>query len=66
MANFLNQTSVHKYARSLDMRIGPMAIKALNDRIEEIIRESSKKAMIDKRKTILARDIAMEKDLFSQ
>jgi hypothetical protein len=65
MNNLLNQTAAHKLAKSLDIRLGTGGIKALNNRIGEIIKESTIKAKKAKRKTILERDVIHEKDLFS-
>lgn len=65
MSNLLNQSAAHKLARSLDIRLGSSGIKALNNRIGEILKEASAKARKAKRKTILERDVIHEKDLFS-
>jgi len=65
MANLLNQSAAHKVAKALDIRLGTSGIKALNSRIEEIIKEATLKARKARRKTILERDVAHEKDLFS-
>ncbi len=65
MKNLLNRSAAHKLARSIDIRLGVSGIKALNDRIEEIIKEAAVKSRKDKRKTILERDVRHEKDLFS-
>jgi histone H3/H4 len=65
MANLLNQSAAHKLAKSFDIRLGTSGIKALNNRIGEIIKEASAKARKARRKTILDRDIMHEKDLFS-
>jgi hypothetical protein len=65
MNNYLNQSAAHKLAKSIDIRLGTSGIKALNARIEEIIKEAAVKARKVRRKTILDRDITHEKDLFS-
>ena len=65
MNNLLNQSAAHKLAKSLDIRMGKSGIKALNNRIDEIIKEASLKALKARRKTILERDVTREKDLFS-
>jgi hypothetical protein len=65
MSNLLNQSAAHKMAKSLDIRLGTSGIKALNTRIEEILKDGSVKARKARRKTILDRDIIHEKDLFS-
>lgn len=65
MSNLLNQTAAHKLAKSLDIRLGASGIKALNNRIGEIVKEASVKAQKARRKTILDRDVKWEKDLFS-
>ena len=65
MSNLLNQSAAHKLAKSLDIRLGNSGIKALNNRIGEILKEASAKARKAKRKTILERDVVHEKDLFS-
>jgi hypothetical protein len=65
MPHLLNQSAAHKLARALKIRLGTTAISELNKRIDEIIREASVKALKDKRKTILDRDVAHKPDLFS-
>jgi histone H3/H4 len=65
MSNLLNQSAAHKLAKSLDIRLGKSGIKALNNRIGEILKEASAKARKARRKTILDRDVIHEKDLFS-
>ncbi len=65
MNNLLNQSAAHKLAKSMDIRLGSSGIKALNTRIEEIIKEGSLKARKAKRKTILERDVIKDPDLFS-
>ena len=65
MSHLINKTAAHKLARSIDIRLGSTGIKALNERIEQIIKEAAVKARHDKRKTILERDVAHEPDLFS-
>jgi histone H3/H4 len=65
MNNYLNQSAAHKLVKSIDIRLGTSGIKALNARIEEIIKEAAVKARKAQRKTILDRDITHEKDLFS-
>ena len=65
MANLLNQSAARKLAKSLDIHLGTSGIKALNIRIEEIIKEAIIKARKNRRKTILERDVTHEKDLFS-
>ncbi|MCU0371335.1 MAG: hypothetical protein MUC31_07965 [Bacteroidales bacterium] len=65
MNNLLNQSAAHKLAKSIEIRLGSSGIKALNDRIGEIINEAAAKARKAKRKTILDRDVRHEKDLFS-
>ena len=65
MSHLLNKTAAHKLAREIDIRLGSSGIEALNQRIEQIIRDAAKKARHDKRKTILERDVAHEPDLFS-
>ena len=65
MNNLLNQSAAHKLAKSLDIRLGTSGIKAMNNRIEEIMQEAALKARKARRKTILERDVTHEKDLFS-
>jgi len=65
MNNLLNQSAARKLAKSLDIHLGTSGIKALNIRIEEIIKEGIIKARKNRRKTILERDVTHEKDLFS-
>jgi histone H3/H4 len=65
MNNLLNQSAAHKVAKSLEIRLGASGIKALNNRIGEILKEASVKAQKARRKTILERDVTYEKDLFS-
>jgi histone H3/H4 len=65
MANLLNQSAVHKLAKSIEIRLGASGIKALNNRMEEIIKEAALKARKARRKTILEKDVIREKDLFS-
>ena len=65
MSHLLNQTAARKLAKSLKIHLGSSGISALNKRIEEIIKESTKKARADKRKTILERDVTHHPDLFS-
>lgn len=65
MSHLLNQTAARKLAKSLNIRIGTTGIQALNQRIEQIIKESAVKARHDHRKTILERDVVHEPDLFS-
>ena len=65
MANLLNQTAARKLAKSLNIHLGSSGIKALNARIEELMKEASVKARKSRRKTILERDVVHEKDLFS-
>jgi histone H3/H4 len=65
MAHLLNHTAARKLARELDIRIGHDALEALNDRIREMISQGKEKAIHDKRKTILERDVRKEPDLFS-
>ena len=65
MNKYLNQSAAHKLAKSLDIRLGTTGIRALNKKIEEIIKEAAVKARKVKRKTILERDITHEPDLFS-
>jgi histone H3/H4 len=65
MKNLLNKSAAHKLAKALDIRLGTGGIKALNKRIEEIMKEASVKARKARRKTILERDVTHEKDLFS-
>jgi histone H3/H4 len=65
MNNLLNQSAAHKLAKSLDIRLGTSGIKAINNRIEEIMQEAAIKARKARRKTILERDVKHEKDLFS-
>ena len=65
MSKLLNQSAAHKLAKSLDIRLGTSGIKALNTRIEEIIKEAALKSRKARRKTILERDVTHEKDLFS-
>lgn len=65
MAKLLNKTAAQKLAKMLDIRLGSSGVNALNERIEEIMKEAAKKARSDRRKTILDRDVVREKDLFS-
>ena len=65
MNNLLNQTAAHKLTKALDIRLGTSGIKALNFRIEEIIKDAALKAGKARRKTILDRDVKFEKDLFT-
>jgi len=65
MSHLINHSAAHKLAKSLNIRLGSSAIEALDKRIAEIIAEGAKRAAVDKRKTILDRDIIHEPDLFS-
>lgn len=65
MAKLLNKTAAHKLAKKIDIRLGSSGVTALNERIEEIIKEAALRARKDRRKTILDRDVIREKDLFS-
>lgn len=65
MKTLLNKTSAHKLAKSLDIRLGKSGVTALNKKIEEIMKEAALRARKARRKTILDRDIILEKDLFS-
>ena len=65
MSHLLNATAAHKLAKKLNIRLGSTGVKALNERIEQIMKEAAEKARHDKRKTILERDVAHEPDLFS-
>lgn len=65
MPHLLNHSAAHKLAKELNIRLGNTAIEALNKRIREIIAEGAQKARIEKRKTILERDVVHERDLFS-
>lgn len=65
MANLLNKTAAHKLAKTLDIRLGTTGIKALNNRIKEIMKEAAAKARKSRRKTILERDVVAPKDLFT-
>lgn len=65
MSHLLNQTAARKFAKSINIHLGSTGIKALNERIEEIIKDAAVKAKHDKRKTILERDVVHERDLFS-
>ncbi len=65
MAHLLNTTAARHLARSIDIHLGSSGIRALNERIEQIIREAAAKARQKRRKTILERDIVREPDLFS-
>ena len=65
MSQLLNKTAAHKLAKSIHIRLGSTGIEALNERIEQIIKEAADKARHDKRKTILERDVKHEPDLFS-
>ncbi|MFO7615359.1 MAG: hypothetical protein R6W71_12050 [Bacteroidales bacterium] len=65
MAKLLNKTAAQKLAKKIDIRLGSSGIEALNERIEEIMKEAALRARNDRRKTILDRDVIREKDLFS-
>ncbi|MBW6459641.1 MAG: hypothetical protein K0B08_03630 [Bacteroidales bacterium] len=65
MAKLLNKTAAQKLAKKIDIRLGTSGIEALNNRIEEIMKEAALRARNDRRKTILDRDVIREKDLFS-
>lgn len=65
MLHLLNQTAARKLAKSINIHLGSTGIDALNLRIAQIIKEAAEKAMHDKRKTILERDVVHEPDLFS-
>lgn len=65
MSHLLNQTAARKLAKSINIHLGSTGIDALNVRIEQIIKEAAEKALHDKRKTILERDVVYEPDLFS-
>jgi len=65
MANLLNQSAARKLAKTLNIHIGTSGIKALNTRIEELMKEAAQRARKARRKTILERDLIHEKDLFS-
>jgi hypothetical protein len=65
MSHLINQSAAHKLAKTLKIRLGTTGISELNKRIDEIIREAAVKALTDKRKTIIDRDVAHKPDLFS-
>jgi histone H3/H4 len=65
MSRLLNKTAAHKLAKEINIRLGSTGVDALNERIAQIIKEAAKKALHDKRKTILERDVKHEPDLFS-
>lgn len=65
MSHLLNKTAAHKLAKAINIRLGSTGVAALNERIEQIIKEAAEKARHDRRKTILERDVKHEPDLFS-
>ena len=65
MSHILNITAARQFVKTIDMHLGTTGIKALNQRIEQVIREAAEKARHDRRKTILERDVVHEPDLFS-
>jgi histone H3/H4 len=65
MNTLLNRAAAHSLAKSIGIRLGKTAIDALNERIEQIIKDSAVKALKDHRRTILDRDVHHEPDLFS-
>lgn len=65
MSSLLNHTAARKLAKSLDIRLGSTGIEALEAKISDVIIEASERARLDKRKTILERDVLRGRDLFS-
>ena len=65
MSHLLNTTAARHLAKSIGIHLGSTGIQALNERIEQILREAADKARHDRRKTILERDVKQEPDLFS-
>ena len=61
----LNTAAARQLAKSIDIHLGSTGIKALNKRIEQLIKEAATKALHDRRKTILERDVLKEPDLFT-
>ncbi len=64
MPRLLNTTAARKLAGELPIHLGSTGIEALNQRIEQIIRNAAEKARRDGRKTILERDVRHDPDLF--
>lgn len=65
MSHLLNTSAARHLAKKIDIHLGATGIEALNKRIEQIIKEAAAKARLDRRKTILERDVMHEPDLFS-
>lgn len=63
--HLINRTGARKSSKSLGMRISKEALEKMDKKVLDIIREASERARIDKRKTILDRDIVLERELFS-
>ena len=61
----INHTGARKTAKQLGVRISKGALDKLNNKMLDIIKEASERARLDKRKTILDRDIVLERDLFA-
>jgi histone H3/H4 len=63
--HLINQTGARKTSKKLGVRISQGALDKLNDKMLDIIKEASERAKLDKRKTILGRDIILERELFA-
>lgn len=63
--HLINRTGARKNAKKLDFRISQGALEKLDKKMLDIIKEASERARLDKRKTILDRDIVLERDLFA-
>jgi histone H3/H4 len=63
--HLVNKTGARKTAKNLGVRISQGALDKLNDKLLDVIKEASERAMLEKRKTILERDIILERELFS-
>mgnify|MGYP001557029934 CR=1 FL=1 len=60
----INKTQARTFAKKNGMRISEKSFSELHQRIEQVLNEACKRSRIDKRKTILPRDIHHEPDLF--
>ena len=63
--HLINRTGARKSAKKYGFRISQGALEKLDKKMLDIIREASERARLDKRKTILERDIVLERDLFA-
>jgi histone H3/H4 len=63
--HLVNKTGARKTAKQLEVRISQGALDKLNDKLLDVIKEASERAKLDKRKTVLDRDIVLERELFA-